>query len=71
MNSGRTAATTKCVLIWSKTLKHFLTLRRTAEICLYMHIRLNAKYAMFLSDFNQTCIFSTYFPQNYRIKIKS
>jgi hypothetical protein len=42
------------ILILSTTLKHFPILRRTIESFLYLHTALHIKYAMFLSDFNQT-----------------
>ena len=51
----------------------FLTLSRTERDMIKMYVGLHVKYALFLSDFNETCIFSTDFRKidKYQISWKS
>ena len=47
----------------------FLTLRRNERDMIKMYIGLRVKCPLFLSDYNETCIFSTGFPQTFKYKI--
>ena len=58
----------KYVLIFSTTLKHFSFKRRIQRDLINMCIVLHAKYPFFLSDFNETWIFSTDFENYSNIK---
>ena len=55
-----------CVLIFSITFvsKKFSSLEEMREVCSEMYIGLHVKYRSFLSDFNETWIFSTDFSKN-------
>jgi hypothetical protein len=50
-------------------LKHFLFSEELSEILSQMYIRPHVKYPLFLSDFNETLIFSTDFQKNPQISI--
>jgi hypothetical protein len=64
-----------CVFTFSTTfcLKHFSLWEELSEILPKIHAGPQVKYPLFLSDFNETCIFSTHFHNilKYQISRKS
>ena len=50
-----------CVLIFGTTLKYFSFLEEFSETRSKVHTRLHVEYPLFLSDFNETLIFSKIF----------
>jgi hypothetical protein len=67
---GKKLWNTKCVFWLSTQLlfKTFLVLRRIQR---GMSKRLHVKYPLFLSNFNETCIFSTYFRRKLKYQVSS
>jgi hypothetical protein len=65
----------KCLFWFSLQIlsETFLILRRNERRMIQMYIGLHVKYSLFLSDFNGTGIFSTYFRKiiKYHIALKS
>jgi hypothetical protein len=66
---GKKLLNVKCVFSFSVQLlsEIFLILRRTERDMIKMYIGLHVKYALFLSDLKETCIFCTDFRKNTQI----
>jgi hypothetical protein len=47
--------------------ENFFILRRIVQDAIKMSIGLHEKYPLFLSEFNETSIFSTLFPKNTKL----